>query len=92
LLKFDNTKQMTTNIIGFAAALLTTFGLLPQTIQAWKSKQTKDISLAMYLIMVSGITLWLVYGLLLNDGPLIAANSVSLIFASTTLYLKIKHK
>lgn len=80
------------SIIGFTAAAFTTFGLLPQTIKAWKSKQTKDISLAMYLIMVSGIALWLVYGIILHDGPLIAANSVSLLFASTTLYLKLKHK
>jgi MtN3 and saliva related transmembrane protein len=81
-----------TTLIGYAAAGLTTFGLLPQAIKAWQTRQTKDISLAMYLIMVSGISLWLVYGLIQHDGPLIAANSVSLVFASFTLYLKLKHK
>jgi MtN3 and saliva related transmembrane protein len=78
--------------IGFAAAFLTTVGLLPQAIKAYKSKHTKDISLMMYVIMVAGISLWLVYGILNNDGPLIAANSVSLVFALFTLILKLKFK
>ena len=83
---------MITTIIGFSAAFLTTVGLLPQAIKAYKTKQTKDISLYMYLIMVLGISLWLAYGIINSDSPLIAANSVSLVFASFTLILKLKYK
>jgi len=82
----------TVSLIGFIAAACTTFATVPQMIKVFKSKQTQDISLYMYIIMTTGIFLWLVYGLFINDLPLIVANGVSLIFASTILTLKIKYK
>ncbi|GIR50383.1 MAG: hypothetical protein CM15mP59_1250 [Flavobacteriaceae bacterium] len=50
-------------LIGFIAAVCTTFAFLPQVIKVWKTKQTKDLSLRMYTIMFIGICLWFVYGL-----------------------------
>ena len=76
--------------IGMAAALLTTAAYAPQAIKVWRSRSTKDISLAMFTLMVTGITLWLIYGILLNDVPLILANAVTLIFASAILLAKIR--
>ncbi len=76
--------------IGMAAALLTTAAYAPQAIQAWRSRSTKDVSLAMFAMMVTGITLWLIYGILINDIPLILANAVTLIFASAILVAKIR--
>lgn len=76
--------------IGMAAALLTTAAYAPQAIKAWQSRSTKDVSLAMFTMMVTGITLWLIYGILINDIPLILANAVTLIFASAILVAKIR--
>ncbi|RZI38100.1 hypothetical protein EGT07_35920, partial [Herbaspirillum sp. HC18] len=58
-------------LIGFAAATCTTVAYAPQAIKVWKTRSTGDISLGMFLVMVLGIALWLVYGLLSGDAPLV---------------------
>ncbi|MGB0864817.1 MAG: SemiSWEET transporter [Saprospiraceae bacterium] len=80
----------TTFWLGNLAAVLTSLSFLPQAIQVIKTKDTKSISLPMYLMFVIGIALWLVYGLLKNDLPLILANIITLIFSSIILFYKIK--
>jgi len=77
-------------ILGLLAASLTTFSSLPQVIKIIKRKETKDISLGTYILVVVGIAFWLIYGLLIRDLPLIAANVVSLILTATILFFKIK--
>jgi MtN3 and saliva related transmembrane protein len=78
-------------ILGFVAATLTTVSFLPQVVKTWKTKRTKDISLPMYITFAVGVFLWLIYGLILNSPPIIAANIVTLILSSCILILKIKH-
>lgn len=77
-------------LIGLTAGLCTTFAYVPQVIKTCKTQSTEDISLGMFLIMVIGTILWLIYGILAGDLPVIAANAVTLIFASTILYFKIR--
>lgn len=79
-------------VIGFGAAILTTIAFLPQVIKTWKEKETKDISLVMYVIFVLGVALWLTYGILLKNPPMIFANIITIILASTVLILKLKYK
>ncbi|MDQ3194539.1 MAG: SemiSWEET transporter [Bacteroidota bacterium] len=81
----------TTLVIGLIAASLTTFAFLPQSIRAIKTKHTKDISLPMLVMMEVGVVIWIGYGLLINDIPLILANIVSFFFVSLTLYVKLKY-
>lgn len=78
------------DLIGSVAATLTTTAFIPQAWQVWRSKHTKDISLAMYLIFTAGVALWLCYGLLLGAWPIIIANAVTLLLAGTVLLLKLK--
>lgn len=78
--------------IGFLAGMLTTLSLLPQVIKVIKNKQTKDISLWMYIIFVLGILMWLSYGLLIKDTPIIVTNIFSLVLSATVLFYKIKYK
>jgi MtN3 and saliva related transmembrane protein len=78
-------------ILGLAAGFCTTLAFLPQVLKTWRTRSTADISLGMFLVMVLGIILWLIYGVLLGDLPLIAANSVTLFLAGAILALKIKH-
>lgn len=75
-----------------AAALLTTAAFVPQAIKVWRSRSTKDISLAMFTLMVAGIVLWLSYGILIDDVPLIIANAVTLILAGAILVAKIRFR
>jgi MtN3 and saliva related transmembrane protein len=80
-----------TNFFGYAAAICTTVAFLPQVIKTLKERKTEDISLGMYVIFTLGITMWLMYGILKNELPIILANSVTLVFALMILGLKIKH-
>ena len=79
-------------VIGLIAAACTTFAYVPQAIKIIKTKDTKSLSLIMYVIMTVGIMLWLSYGILLKDLPIIIANTVTLIFSGIILILKIKYK
>ncbi len=78
-------------ILGLTAGALTTFALLPQVIKTLKLKETKDISLLMYIILCTGIALWLIYGLFIEDIPVIAANTISLALSLTILFSKIRY-
>ena len=78
-------------IIGTLAALCTTSSLLPQVIKIIKIKETRDISLLMYAMLVVGVLLWTIYGILRKDVPIIVANLIAFILATSVLILKIKH-
>ena len=79
-------------MIGTIAAVLTTFAFLPQVIKVIKTKNTESIALGMYLMQVLGIALWLAHGLVIQDLPLILANSVSFILSGIILVYKIRYK
>jgi MtN3 and saliva related transmembrane protein len=77
--------------LGFLAGSLTTVAFLPQLTKTWKSKSARDVSLGMLLIFTSGVVLWLIYGLLIEDPPVIVANAVTLLLASAIIALKIRY-
>ncbi len=77
-------------VIGSLAALFTTTAFIPQVWQVWRTKHTKDISLAMYAMFTLGVALWLAYGILLLAWPIIIANSITLLLAGSVLILKLK--
>lgn len=77
-------------ILGFLAAIGTTVSFIPQVIHIVKTRDTKGISLSMYVIFTTGVLCWLLYGCFLGSLPIILANSVTLLLAFTILILKIK--
>ena len=79
-------------IIGLIAALFTTVSLLPQLIKIYKTKSTKDISAGMFTLFGAGVLLWFVYGVFVNDLPIILANSLAFIQAAVILFFKAKYK
>ena len=79
-------------IIGLAAAISTTSSFLPQAVETIRKKNTSGISLGMYSIFSFGTLLWLIYGIMDNDLPIIIANGITLIFACIILGYKIKYK
>jgi len=79
-------------VLGLVAAICTTFSFLPQALKTIQTKQIRDLSLGMYIVLTTGVILWFVYGIFIKDLPIILANGVSLIFTATILFLIIKYK
>lgn len=79
-------------LIGLAAAAITVVSLFPQLVRIWKTKSTKDISLGMFLLFCGGVFLWFVYGILMQDLPIIVANFLGFIQTLIILILKVKYK
>jgi MtN3 and saliva related transmembrane protein len=82
---------MPADLLGYLAAFCTTGAFLPQVIQAWKTRDTRAISLPMYLVFVSGVLLWLLYGLQINNWPMTIANVVTLVLAGAVLVMKLRY-
>ncbi|MFZ3589699.1 SemiSWEET transporter [Bacillus sp. DJP31] len=79
------------SILGYAAAILTTLSFLPQALKTIKEKNTDGISVGMYSMFTAGVLLWLIYGILIKDFPIILANSLTFFLAVTILFLKLKY-
>lgn len=76
-------------ILGLAAGCCTTLSFLPQVLHTWKTRSVEDISLRMYLLFCLGLTLWLVYGVLIDSFSIIFANVATLALAIPVLIMKI---
>jgi MtN3 and saliva related transmembrane protein len=79
------------DLLGAVAGTLTTISFVPQVVKTLRTRQTRDISLAMWAAFVTGVALWTVYGLLLGAWPIVAANIPTLGLAGTILVLKIRN-
>jgi MtN3 and saliva related transmembrane protein len=77
--------------LGLAAAFCTTVAFVPQVVKTWKTRSTADISLSMFVVLLLGIVLWLAYGILLSDVPLIVANVITLVLAGIILIFKLRY-
>ncbi len=77
--------------LGYIAATLTTAAFVPQAIKTLRSRDTRALSLGMYLIFTVGIAFWLGYGLALGSWPIILSNSFTLVLAGIILVLKLRH-
>lgn len=78
-------------LIGLVAAFCTTISYVPQIRKIWATGETHDISLKMFLILATGIALWVGYGVLQGDAVIILANSASLVFLSVILFFKLRN-
>ena len=79
-------------VLGLIAAAMGGTALFPQVLKVLKTKSTKDISREMFLLLTGSILLWLVYGVLLNNIPIIIANFFGLIQALIILFYKIENQ
>jgi len=79
-------------ILGLVAGALTTIAFLPQMFQIWRTKSARDVSYVMLIVFMSGLFLWLIYGIILGALPIILANGVTLFFNLIILWLKIKYR
>jgi MtN3 and saliva related transmembrane protein len=76
--------------VGFAAGFLTTIAFIPQLLKIWRSKSAKDVSLPTFIAFTVGVALWLVYGVMNQEAPIIVCNAVTLVLAGAILAMKLK--
>ncbi len=81
-----------TQIVGIAAGVCTSVSLLPQLIKMVREKKAEDISLFYLIILLCGLSLWVWYGFLRDDIPIIATNSFSLTLNIAIIILGVKYK
>jgi MtN3 and saliva related transmembrane protein len=76
-------------ILGYLAAFVSTASFTPQAWKIIRSRETKDISLGMYVLTVLGFALWLLFGALLGQWPLVLSNGVCLVLSGFILVMKL---
>ena len=82
----------TLTLLGLIAASLTTVSFVPQVLKIWKTKSAGDLSFAMFGTFCAGVVLWLVYGLMLQNLPIILSNLVTLTLCVTALSLMFRYR
>lgn len=78
-------------VLGMIAGTLTTIAFVPQVLRIYRTKSARDVSYLTFGIYSIGVTLWLIYGLVIQSAALIAANLVTLLLAATVLALKARY-
>jgi MtN3 and saliva related transmembrane protein len=78
-------------LLGLVAGTLTTIAFLPQLLKVWRSKSAKDISMAWLVTFSGGVLLWLIYGILLGQLPILLANAVTLLLTLIILFFKLRY-
>ena len=76
---------------GYVAAAMTTLAFVPQAAKTIRTRDTRSISLGMYVVFTGGIAMWLVYGIALHSTPMILSNIVTFLLSATILGLKLRH-
>ena len=77
---------------GYVAATLTTLAFVPQALKTIRSRDTRGLSLGMYVVFTIGVGFWLAYGIALESWPMILSNIVTLGLSATILAMKVRYK
>jgi MtN3 and saliva related transmembrane protein len=79
------------DLVGAAGAMLTTVCWLPQALKVIREKETRALSLPATGAFTLGVMLWLIYGLAIDDWPLIGSNAVTLTLMAPILVMKLRY-
>ncbi|MBN3039936.1 MAG: SemiSWEET transporter [Candidatus Omnitrophica bacterium] len=79
-------------LIGTLAGVLCTLSFLPQVLKVFKTKKVEDLSLVTFVLFALGVFLWLVYGLIIKELPIILANIATLILVLLIVLMKLKYR
>ncbi len=80
------------DILGIVAGILTTSGFVPQIIKTYKTKKVRDISLLMFILLLTGLLLWLIYGIIEKNIPILFTNITAITYVAILLSMKIKYR
>ncbi len=81
-----------THYLGFAAGVLTVLSFMPQLVRAWRTKHVRDLSAGMFVLLITSAALWLTYGVLIGDWPVIATNAGVVCLNCGILAAKIRYR
>ena len=73
------------------AATLTTAAFVPQALHIIRYKETRAISLIMYVAFASGVALWMLFGTMIGNWPIIVSNAITLMLALAIIAMKLKY-
>ncbi len=83
--------NMNIDTLGFIAGTVSAIVFLPQVIKTYKTKSVKDISIMMFSLATLSVILWLAYGIMLMNWPIIYTNGCVLLLSIIMLYFKIAY-
>jgi MtN3 and saliva related transmembrane protein len=83
-------KLLSPATLGYLAGCITVVSFVPQVLRAWRTRRTRDLSLGAFTLLASGAVLWLAYGLMIGDWPVIATNLAVLVLVSAILVAKLR--
>jgi MtN3 and saliva related transmembrane protein len=78
------------SLLGFIAGALTTISFVPQVLKAWRTRRCEDISWGMLVSFAVGVSLWVVYGFVRREAPIITANVVTLALVLMIVAMKVR--
>lgn len=78
-------------ILGMVAGFLTTASFVPQVWRTWRTRSAEDISCGMLLLFLLGLSLWLLYGILLTSIPIMLANTVTIALVIVLIVMKLRY-
>ena len=76
------------DVVGSVAACCSMLSFAPQIAKIWRERNASSVSLRMYLVTVTGFSLWIAYGVFIGSWPVAASNSVCLLMSGAVLALK----
>jgi len=79
------------NELGYVAGMVTVASFLPQVVRAWRTRQTRDLSLASLALLITAGSMWILYGALSRDWPVVATNSGMVGLLVLLAAAKVKH-
>lgn len=79
-------------ILGLIAGACTSLAVLPQVITTFKTKKASDVSIFMFIVMLTGNVLWVFYGIFKSDIAIIITNLVTVVLNITMLIFKVRYK
>jgi MtN3 and saliva related transmembrane protein len=78
-------------LVSAVAATLTTAAFVPQAMHIIRYKETRAISLLMYVSFATGVALWLVFGAMIGNWPIMVSNAITLMLALAIIAMKLKY-
>jgi len=78
--------------LGYFAGTITVLSFLPQVVRAWRTRQTRDLSLGMFTLLVTSGALWMLYGALTRDWPVVATNAGMVALNGALVVAKLRYK
>lgn len=82
----------TVTLLGLTAAGLSVVSFTPQVYKTFKTKKVRDLSLVMWIIFVIGAALWVVYGILVEDLPILITNASVFIMQSFVIWMILRYR